>query len=344
MSLDQPSVNGDGAHTTEQAPGRLAPERVEPVSPERAAQLLGLIRERVGSVFLGDPAGIDGILRCVVARGHVLIEDVPGVGKTLLATAFARVLGCTQSRIQLTPDLLPADIIGTTILDPETKAFRLRKGPVFSNVVLADEINRTTPRTQSALLEAMSEASVSIDGTIHRLDQPFIVLATQNPHDFEGTFPLPENQLDRFLMRLSLGYPSAEREADVLELRPSDRPLSELEPVVSRDDLLSIQAAADAVSVDRSLLEYIVEFANHTRRDERFRVGLSTRGALSLAQAARASALLAGRAYATTDDVLDNLMHVGAHRVIPRGRAQSEQVAAARELFDEILQQIPQPA
>jgi len=326
-------------HPTEPAEGRIRAEE-----PAVAQEKLAKVRDRVRSVYMGDPAGVEGVLRCIVARGHALIEDVPGVGKTLLATAFARVLGCSQTRIQLTPDLLPADIIGATIIDPETGAFRLRKGPVFANVVLADEINRTTPRTQSALLEAMSEASVSIDGEAHKLEQPFIVLATQNPHDFEGTFPLPENQLDRFLLRLSLGYPTPEREAEVLETRPADAPLRELEPIIDRAEVLAIQAAADGVTVDRRLLDFVVEFANRTRHDDGFRVGLSTRGALALTQVARATALIDGRDYVVPDDILENLPGTCAHRVILRGRGQTEQVAAATEAFEEILKKIDLPA
>ncbi len=192
------------------------------------------LRENITSVFYGNPAAVERVIRCLLARGHVLIEDVPGVGKTVLATAMAKSINCQFTRIQLTPDMLPSDVLGVSVYNTQTGEFVFKKGPIFSNIILADEINRTTPRTQTALLEAMNEATVSIDGSSFRLEQPFMVIATQNPYEYEGTYLLPENQLDRFLMRTRLGYPSPEVEAKVLERRPADSTLPGLEPVMSR--------------------------------------------------------------------------------------------------------------
>ncbi|MDX1564481.1 MAG: AAA family ATPase, partial [Phycisphaeraceae bacterium] len=196
---------------------------------------------------MGDSRSVDQVIACLLARGHVLIEDVPGVGKTILAQALARSIGCNFNRLQLTPDMLPADVIGMTVWSAEGGEFHFKHGPVFTNILLADEINRTTPRTQSALLEAMSESQVSVDGFTHKLDQPFMVIATQNPLEFEGTYTLPENQLDRFLMRLELGYPTRESEAGILKQRPAERVLRNLEPVLEKQDVLDLQEATDQI-------------------------------------------------------------------------------------------------
>ena len=226
------------------------------------------IRTAIASVFIGNDAAIDRVICCMLARGHLLIEDVPGVGKTILASAIAKSVRCSLSRIQLTPDMLPADLLGVSIYDRETGSFAFKRGPIFANIVLADEINRTTPRTQTALLEAMNEANVSIDGTVHKLDQPFMVIATQNPYDFEGTYALPENQLDRFLMRLSLGYPDAANERRILETRPAATILDTLEAVIDKDELVELQARTDRVEIEAAILGYIVRFAHATRDDE----------------------------------------------------------------------------
>lgn len=307
-----------------------------------------LLRENIGRVFLGNLRAVDQVICCLLARGHVLIEDVPGVGKTVLATALARSIDCSFSRVQLTPDLLPSDILGVTVYTRAASAngeapsgsagaaagaggsggsgggggggggFSFKKGPIFANIVLADEINRTPPRTQTALLEAMSEATVTIDGRTYPLEQPFMLIATQNPFDFEGTYLLPENQLDRFLMRIGLGYPSPEAESRVLAERPADTELRDLKPVLHRDDVLALQQRVDRVRMEPVLINYIVEIANATRKREDLQVGLSPRGALALAQASRATAVLAGRDYCVPDDITQNLLPVGAHRVIAK--------------------------
>ena len=301
------------------------------------------IRRAIGSVFIGNTDAIDRVICCMLARGHLLIEDVPGVGKTILAAAIAKAVRCSFSRIQLTPDMLPTDLLGVSIYDRQSGGFVFKRGPIFANIVLADEINRTTPRTQSALLEAMNESRVSIDGQVHRLDQPFVVIATQNPYDFEGTYPLPENQLDRFLMRLSLGYPSPEDERRILETRPATTVLDTLEPVLSREDLVELQTLTDAVSIDRSILDYIVSFATATRKDDRLRLGLSPRASLALAQAARATALFHGREYVVPEDVLDNIHAVCSHRVIARAAPEGSRLAGTEQILTSIVQSLESP-
>lgn len=281
--------------------------------------LLGTLRDNISKVLFGHSSAIDKVICCLLARGHCLIEDVPGVGKTVLATALSRSIDCTFARLQLTPDTLPGDIVGVSIYDQVTRDFVFKRGPIFANIVLADEINRTPPRTQSALLEAMAESTVSVDGRTMLLDPPFMVIATQNPYEFEGTYPLPENQLDRFLMRLSLGYPSPDEEARVLHERPSNSPLHSLQPVITREQLVAMQEHVDRVKVDPSLLEYVVRFANETRREEGLMHGLSPRGSLSLAHAARAQAFYRGRDYVIPEDIVDNIQCVCAHRVVAKG-------------------------
>jgi len=302
------------------------------------------LRENIARVFLGRTELIDRVVCCLLARGHLLIEDVPGVGKTVLATAIARSVDCSFSRIQLTPDMLPADVLGVSVLDRESSEFVFKRGPIFANVVLADEINRTTPRTQSALLEAMSESSVSMDGRRHALPEPFMLVATQNPFEFEGTYPLPENQLDRFLMRTPLGYPSPEDEARVLELRPATHVLDDLRPVIGRDELIALQRRVDDARVDRSLLDYIVSFAAATRTHDALQVGLSPRGSLSLAQAARATAVCDGRDYVIPEDITANIPSVVPHRVVTRthfGRSSPDEI---ERLLDEIVETVASPA
>ncbi|MBC7834797.1 MAG: AAA family ATPase [Phycisphaerales bacterium] len=309
------------------------------------ADAIHRLRSSIARVFLGNTSAIDRLICCLLARGHILIEDVPGVGKTVLAHALARSIDCSFSRIQLTPDLLPSDITGVSIYDRTTQAFRFNHGPIFANIVLADEINRTPPRTQTALLEAMNEASVTIDGKPHRLEPPFMVVATQNPYDFEGTYLLPENQLDRFLMRVSLGYPDAKDEARVLDLRPADHALHELKPVMTAADVVVLQTQADSVKLDSSLVEYIITLANATRRHDELQLGLSPRGSLALAQAARATASIAGRDYCIPEDILANVIAVCAHRIITRSYASSvESHDSSAAVLERIMQSIPSPA
>ncbi len=301
------------------------------------------LRENIRRVYLGNEAAVDRIVCCLLARGHVLIEDVPGVGKTVLATAIARSIDCAFSRVQLTPDMIPADVLGVSVHDRATGEFVLKKGPIFTNILLADEINRTTPRTQTALLEAMNEAQVSIDGTIHILEQPFMVLATQNPYEFEGTYLLPENQLDRFLMRINLGYPDAEAERRVLELRPAQQMIHSLRPVLTRDQVVKLQEQVDEVRLDRALMDYIIAFARATREHPRIRVGLSPRGSLALAQAARATAFMQGRDYAVPEDVLDNIEPVCTHRVVTGAGLGTGGQEATRDLLESIVESIESP-
>jgi MoxR-like ATPase len=304
---------------------------------------LASLRSNIEAVFMGDPAAIDRVIVCLLARGHLLIEDVPGVGKTVLASSVAKSIDCPFSRIQLTPDMLPADVLGVTIFDRATDRFEFKKGPIFASIVLADEINRTTPRTQSALLEAMSDASVSVDGVVHRLEQPFMVIATQNPYEFEGTYLLPENQLDRFLMRICLGYPTADAESSLLDIRPAQTRLSDLSAVLSRDETLRLQDATERVTIRESVRAYIVRVAQATRDAEEIEVGLSPRGSLALAQTARAVALMDGRDYCTPDDVYANITPVCAHRIITREHGLGGSWEASAAILENIVRTVPSP-
>ncbi len=291
------------------------------------------LRDQIARVYLGDPAPIDRLICCLLARGHALLEDVPGVGKTVLASALARSVECKFTRVQLTPDMLPADVIGVTLFDRDGHELRFQKGPLFTNILLADEINRTTPRTQSALLEAMSDGSVSIDGRTHTLPRPFMVVATQNPMGFEGTYPLPENQLDRFLMRITLGYPDADAESRMLDLRPASTVLDALDATLTGEVIVGMQESVDRIHLSESVREYIVRLARATRGSDLFRVGLSPRGSLALAQACRAWAWMDGRDHVVPDDVLELLIPVCAHRVIPSdARVQTDHDATGRLL------------
>jgi MoxR-like ATPase len=307
-------------------------------------QAITRLRDNIAKVFLGNPAAVERVIVCLLARGHILIEDVPGVGKTVLATAVARSIDCSFSRVQLTPDLLPTDVLGVSIYDRTTGEFVFKKGPIFANIVLADEINRTTPRTQTALLEAMNEATVSIDGKVHTLDQPFMVVATQNPYEFEGTYILPENQLDRFLMRTRLGYPSPKDEARVLDLRPANHALPQLESVLHKNDVVKLQAEVDEVRLDPSLVDYVITLANATRSHPDLLVGLSPRGSLALAQAARATAALRGRDYTIPEDITSNIQPVCAHRIVPRSGAADGGADATGRILDAVVRTLKSPA
>lgn len=301
------------------------------------------LRDNIASVFMGNPRAIDRVLRTMLAGGHLLIEDVPGVGKTVLAGAIARSVQGKLSRVQMTPDLLPSDILGVSVYDRDRGEFSFKPGPIFANFVLADEINRTTPRTQTALLEAMSEATVSLDGTSHPLPKPFMVIATQNPYDFEGTYLLPENQLDRFLMRTRLGYPDSQTEVQVLERRPASNALPQLQAVMPLETLSDLQQKVSQVRVDQKILEYVVAIANATRRSPDLRLGLSPRGALALTQVARATALIDGRDYVVPEDVLDNIMPVVAHRLIVRGGLEQGDGREAEGILEGIIQSVEAP-
>ncbi|MFM7799286.1 MAG: AAA family ATPase [Planctomycetota bacterium] len=302
------------------------------------------LRDNVASAYMGNVQAVDRLLVCLLARGHVLIEDVPGVGKTVLANALARSIDCTFSRIQCTPDLLPSDITGVSIYHRDRDAFEFRNGPVFANVVLADEINRATPRTQSALLEAMAEGTVSAEGHVLQLPAPFIVVATQNPYEFEGTYFLPENQLDRFLMRISLGYPSPDDESRIIHRQPARTALRELRPVIAGPAILELQDAVDRVRMEQSLVDYVISLAAATRSHEELQLGISPRGSLALAQAARATALLAGRDHCVPEDIVSNVLPVCAHRVVSRTYMHQGDTLTTRRILQQVLEQVRSPA
>ncbi len=302
------------------------------------------LRRNITSVYMGNTAAVDRVIVCLLARGHILIEDVPGVGKTVLANAVARSVQCSFTRIQCTPDLLPSDIIGVSVYNRELGNFEFKQGPIFHNIILADEINRTTPRTQSALLEAMNESTVSVDGQVLPLPQPFMVVATQNPYEFEGTFFLPENQLDRFLMRISLGYPAPDDESRIIEQQPARTKLSRLQPVMTGQELASLQETADRVTMDQVLVDYIIALAQATRQNDDLQIGLSPRGALALAQAARATALMHGRNYCVPEDIVSNVLPVCAHRVISKTYMHAGDTATTRRIIQQVLETVPSPA
>jgi MoxR-like ATPase len=295
------------------------------------------VRREVARVYVGPSHPIDTMLVALLARGHALLEGVPGVAKTTLVKAFATVLGCSARRIQFTPDLLPADITGTYVLSPRDGTFALRAGPVFANVVLADEINRAPAKTQSALLEAMQERQVTIEGDRFELPLPFLVLATQNPVDLEGTYPLPEAQIDRFLVCVSMGYPSAREEAHMLKAFGGDPPVAR--PVLEARDVVRLQAIAARVHIDDDLLDYAVAIASFTRGHPRVALGASPRATLGLVQATKAWALLGGRPYVTPDDFRAVAVGVLAHRLVMTADAEAEPKVRER-VIEEALSKV----
>jgi MoxR-like ATPase len=295
--------------------------------------------EEVETVFHGKTEVIRLALACVLARGHVLFEDVPGVGKTTLAHALAKTLGVGFRRIQFTADLLPSDILGVSVFNPKTLDFETRRGPLFTNVVLADEINRAPPRTQSGLLEAMQEGSVTIDDETHELPKPFVVMATQNPLEHHGTYPLPESQLDRFLMRITIGYPGAEAERRILTESAVIEPVMDrLRTVLSAPQVLALQERVEEVEVDEAILDYLMAIVQKTRTSPQLRMGVSPRGNIQLFRAARAYALTQGRTYLVPDDVRELVVPCLAHRILPTGTTGS--TLDAHELATRILEGI----
>ena len=320
----------------------VAPEK-EHAHSRSSAALLSTLSENVGGVLLGKPEVVKLALVALLAEGHLLIEDAPGVGKTLLAKALARSLACTFHRIQFTPDLLPSDLLGVSIYNQAAGAFVFQPGPLFAQVVLADEINRATPRTQSALLEAMSEHQVSLDGQTRPLGPPFFVLATQNPFEFEGTYPLPESQLDRFLMRLRIGYPGRAAEKLVLTGHCDGEPVDRLEPVLSAADLTFLQQQTRKVRVDESLNDYLLDLIDATRAHAELYLGGSTRAAVGLHRAAQALALMEGRDYVTPDDVKRLARPVLSHRLLPRASRSAGGADPTEEVLDDILARTPVP-
>ncbi len=273
------------------------------------------LEDAVATVVKGKPEAIRAAVVALLSRGHLLIEDIPGVGKTTLARALAASLGGTFRRIQFTSDLLPSDIVGVSIYDQNGKVFELKRGPIFANIVLADEINRTTPRTQSALLEAMSENQVSIDDTTHSLETPFMVLATQNPSEHYGTYPLPESQMDRFLLRISIGYPAKSVERDLLRARAGGDPVAKLSPVVDLATIRVLQDGVETIRVDDALTDYAMNIVEESRRHPAISIGVSTRGALAWHRAAQAAALAAGRDFVVPDDIKGLAVPCLAHRM-----------------------------
>jgi MoxR-like ATPase len=296
--------------------------------PTATSQIVAQLQRSIARAIYGKEEAIQLSLITLLARGHLLIEDVPGVGKTTLAQALAKSFHCTFQRIQFTSDLLPSDVLGVSVYNPEAREFEFRSGPIFANVVLADEINRTTPRTQSALLEAMNEAQVSIDGKTMPLPQPFLVIATQNPVEHHGTYPLPESQLDRFLMRIKMGYPSPETEREILRKRVGtlrEDLLATLEPVADVSEVLAMQDAVAQIKVDSSLHDYALDIVNRTRTSELLALGVSPRGTLMLQRAAQARAFLDGRDYCLPDDFKQLAVPVFSHRVVASSRHASLQ-------------------
>jgi MoxR-like ATPase len=310
---------------------------------ESPAVLLDRLRANVSGVLLGKPEVVRLALVALLAEGHLLLEDVPGIGKTLLARAVARSLDCKFHRIQFTPDLLPSDLLGTSVYHSGSGEFIFKPGPLFAQVILADEINRATPRTQSALLEAMSERQVSIDGQTHRLGPIFLVLATQNPYEFEGTYPLPESQLDRFLLRLRVGYPERGVEKEILRGHRQGEPIDALPPVLAANDILTLQESTREVVVADPLSEYILDLLSATRRHPGLALGASIRAGLSLYRAAQAFALLDRRNYVIPDDVKRLANPVLAHRLLPKSFRQGATTEAAEKVIDEIVQNTPVP-
>jgi MoxR-like ATPase len=308
-------------------------------------KLIHDLKSNVERVIQGKEEAIFMAITTLLARGHLLIEDVPGVGKTTLAYSLAKSLGCSFKRIQFTSDLLPSDILGVNIYNPQRHDFEFRPGPVFANILLADEINRTTPKTQSSLLEAMNDAQVSVDNKTHPLPRPFMVIATQNPMEYQGTYPLPESQLDRFMMRIRLGYPSIEEEKKILASQGIESLAEGLDPVLSTQEVLALQEEVTTVKMDESITDYLLAVVKATRTSELLDLGVSTRGGIFLHRAAQALALVEGRDYCLPDDIKRLVIPVFAHRLIVNSRLEvlgSEQ-SNAEEILTELLEGIPVP-
>jgi len=296
------------------------------------------LQRSIGRVVKGKEEVIQMALMTLLARGHLLVEDVPGVGKTTLAHAIARSFRCSFQRIQFTSDMLPSDVIGVSVYNPVAQEFEFKPGPIFANIIVADEINRTTPKTQSALLEAMNESQITVDNHTHPLPKPFLVLATQNPIEHHGTYPLPESQLDRFLMRIRMGYPARASEKEIIRNNAGQSPVDQVTPIMDAADVLAMQDSVSQIRVDDSLLEYALDIIERTRQTEQLSLGVSPRGAVMLHRAAQARAFLEGRDYCLPDDFKRLIVPVFAHRVVVSSRYVSTQKKS--EQADAILREI----
>ena len=314
------------------------------IEEEITTKITKLVRN-VEEVVFGKHEVVKLCIIGLLARGHILIEDVPGIGKTTIAQGLARSIDCSFNRIQFTNDMLPSDILGVSILDPKTNEFEFRRGPIFASVVLADEINRTPPKTQSALLEAMSEYHITVDGKAHRLPEPFCVLATQNPIEYEGTYVLPESQLDRFLLRVEIGYPPQNDELRIMRRRDSNKAIANLRPALTGQEILELQDRVGRVRVDDSVADYMLAIIQGTRDHEQVQLGASPRGSLALYESCQARAMVEGRDYVTPGDVKEMAPHVLAHRILVKTRG-ADLATGARErdrVVREILQQVKVP-
>lgn len=298
------------------------------------------LQKRVETVIRGKPGAVKMAIVALLARGHLLLEDVPGVGKTTLAFTLAKATNCTFQRIQFTSDLLPTDIIGVNIYNPDSRTFEFRPGPLFANIVLADEINRTSPKTQSALLEAMNERRVSIERKTYILPEPFMVIATQNPMEYHGTFPLPESQLDRFMMHIKLGYPAPEYERHIMLDKSNFETIERMKPVISAEEILKIQQEVNRIEIEESLINYLMAIITATRVNDKIRLGVSPRGGQFLMKAAKALAYYEGRKYVVPDDIKEPAPLVLGHRIILKARSY---ISDAEKIVEEILSKIPVP-
>ena len=309
-----------------------------------AATNIQAILANIGRVIKGKGTVIELAVTALLARGHLLIEDVPGVGKTTLAHSLARSLDCSFKRIQFTSDLLPSDILGVSVFHQQKQTFEFKPGPIFANIVLADEINRTTPKTQSSLLEAMNDAQISVDSFTYPLPQPFMVIATQNPVEYHGTFPLPESQLDRFLLRIRIGYPDTEEERKILERQQLLHPADELQPVLTVQEVLDLQNAVEKVRLDDSLMDYLLGIISATRQNELLALGASTRGAMALHKAAKALALVRNRDYCLPDDIKDLTVAVLSHRVmLNASQGSGVRFEEAERIIEDIVESVQVP-